>query len=122
MNDPANVMFGPTFFDRVGTWNEDLTIPLDAGDAQSSILQLNLLDATLREDGLKTCTFRLGDFVPWNGYHLDVRQATNKLKLALFFMASINYISTRSHTCINWHNKCLPGRIITPMFVSGHRI
>ncbi|CAM9296382.1 unnamed protein product [Pylaiella littoralis] len=57
---------------RVGTWNEDLTIPLDAGDAQSSILQLNLLDATLREDGLKTCTFRLGDFVPWNGYHLDV--------------------------------------------------
>lgn len=57
---------------RMGTWNEELAIPLDVGEAQSCILQLDVLDATLREEGLKACTFRLGDFVPWNGYHLNV--------------------------------------------------
>lgn len=62
--------------DRMGTWNEELAIPLDVGEAQSCILQLYVLDATLREEGLKACTFRLGDFVPWNGYHLNVRQTT----------------------------------------------
>ncbi|CAM9134046.1 unnamed protein product [Hapterophycus canaliculatus] len=57
---------------RVGTWNEGLQIPLDAGDAQSCSLQLAIVNATLREEGLKACTFHLGDFVPWNGYHLNV--------------------------------------------------
>lgn len=74
------ILFGPRFFDRVGVWNEELTIPLGAGDAQSSILRLDLLDATLREEGLKACTFHLGDFVPWNGYHLDVRQSGSSLQ------------------------------------------
>lgn len=67
----------------MGTWNEELAIPLKVGEAQSSILQLNVLDATLREEGLKACTFRLGDFVPWNGYHLNVRNTTAK-SFALF--------------------------------------
>lgn len=60
-------------FYRMGTWNEELTIPLDAGDVQSGVLQLVVIDATLREKGWKACTFQLSDFVPWNGYHLDVR-------------------------------------------------
>lgn len=68
----------------MGTWNEELVILLDEGDAQSSILQLDLVDATLQEEGLKACTFQLGDFVPWNGYHLDVRQAT-RLNFGLVF-------------------------------------
>ncbi|CAB1104526.1 unnamed protein product [Ectocarpus sp. CCAP 1310/34] len=57
---------------RVGVWNEELTIPVDVGEARSSRLRLGVVDATLREGGLHACTFQLGDIVPWNGYHLEV--------------------------------------------------
>lgn len=68
-----------SFVGRVGIWNEELNVPLDAGDAQSCSLQLAVVDATLQEEGLKSCTFQLGDFIPWNGYHLDVRQPSREI-------------------------------------------
>ena len=70
---------GPIFMftpHRVGTWNEELVLELDAGGAQYGCLQLDVRDATLREQGLKACTFHMADLVPWNGYHLDVRETT----------------------------------------------
>lgn len=70
----ANVK--PQLLGRMGTWNEELAIPLDVGEAQSCLLQIDVLDATLREEGLKACTFRLDSFIPWNGYHLNVRKIT----------------------------------------------
>lgn len=78
--------------DRMGTWNEELVIPLDVGEAQSGILQLDVLDATLREEGLKACTFRLGDFVPWNGYHLNVRKDESVTLSRSFWIATTLFI------------------------------
>lgn len=88
---------GYPFYDRVGVWNEELNVPLDAGDAQSCSLQLAVVDATLQEEGLKACTFQLGDFVPWNGYHLNVRQPSHDLSRQRF-----RYPRTQISLCLGF--------------------
>lgn len=95
----------------MGTWNEELAIPLHDDDAQSSILQLDLLDATLQEEGLKACTFQLGDFVPWNGYHLDVRQAATDWNLG---RVSVYLRTLWSTVLLLQHNK--RGTVVPRLF------
>lgn len=58
---------------RDATWNQELVVELEPGDAKSGLLLLDVMNAASQEiTAFKSCTLRLADFIAWNGYHLDV--------------------------------------------------